>query len=135
MNDTTTKEATPARAHKSKRFSSLVWIVVLWSFVRLIAEMDGISWKRGFENIVYMFGVLPASLFLLISILPYFSASQALLRWGAFLAVFGNFFPALWIYMELQESSKALAFMAVYQLSLIVVVLVITCFKAQSKHD
>lgn len=134
-NRKTKSEETAARPQKSKRLSSLVWIAVLWGFVRLIAEMDGISWTWGFENVVYMFGVLPATLFLFISVWPFFTASQALLRWAALLAVIGNSFLALWIFAELNDSLIVATFMAVYQLSLTVVVLAISYFKGQSKHD
>ena len=53
-------DATP---EKSKWLSSLVWIVVLWLFVRLIAEMDGISWKRAFWGVPVIFGVFPSTFF------------------------------------------------------------------------
>lgn len=96
MNDTTTREATPAKAHKSKRLSSLVWIVVLWGFVRLIAEMDGISWKRAWNGLAGDFGLYPATSLLLLAIVIDASPQRKLVRLMALVVVVASF-SAFWV--------------------------------------
>lgn len=76
-----------AKPEKSKWLSSLVWIVVLWLFVRLIAEMDGISWKRAFWGVPVIFGIFPSTFFLLLAAFVSNYSLQKLFRWAALLVI------------------------------------------------
>ena len=87
-----------AKPEKSKWLSSLVWIVVLWLFVRLIAVMDGFSWKRAFWSISLSFGALPATFFLLLATgFSRFGFSK-FFRWTALSMVVGSFVGGFVIY-------------------------------------
>lgn len=87
INTETAKQEQP----KSKRLSSLIWILVLWGGVRACSEMDGISWKRAFDGIALMTGLWPASLFLTVSILPRMEIYQSILRWASLAVVLLSF--------------------------------------------
>jgi hypothetical protein len=80
---------------KSKRLSSLVWILVLWGFVRLVSEMDGISWERAFPDASIIFGLYPATLFLVLAIVSPVRLYQRALRWTALISVLGSFLTIL----------------------------------------
>jgi hypothetical protein len=83
MNAEINREVTTREPPKSKRLSSLIWILVLWGGVRGCAEMDGISWERAFWSIASLWGAIPASLLLLCALffpLRY----QSTFRWAAF---------------------------------------------------
>ena len=83
-----TSETSP---RKSKRLSSLVWIAVLWVFVRLIAETNGLGWERAFWKAAFVFGALPASVSLALAAISGEVKTQKYLRWFALLAVLFSF--------------------------------------------
>lgn len=64
--ETPTKEATETQP-KSKRLSSLIWIVFLWGGVRLFSELHPIYWTHLFIYTAIGLGVFPATLALLLS--------------------------------------------------------------------
>jgi hypothetical protein len=75
---------------KSKRLSSLIWILVLWGGVRACSEMDGISWERAFWVAASSWGAIPASM-LLCCALIFPLGQQKTLRWAALGAVILGF--------------------------------------------
>lgn len=114
-------EQTPlsdAKPEKSKWLSSLVWIVVLWLFVRLIAEMGGISWTRAYWSIALNFGALPATLFLLLSIGFSGFGFSGFFRWAALLMVVGNFFGGLVIYGILKNGKETDFLIMLFQVAI-----------------
>ena len=115
INTETAKQEQP----KSKRLSSLIWILVLWGFVRLISELDHISWKRSFPTDAVIFGLWPATLFLVLAVMPRTNRYVSLLRWAAFLAVLGSFSLLLFF----NRQSDAISYMVVFQKILTLVVL------------
>lgn len=120
MSENTTEITAPQRKPKSKRLSSLVWIVVLWGFVRLIAEMDGISWERAFPIGITVFGLWPATLFLGLSICAPVFVYQTVLRWAALVAVLSSFFTVLFF----DSQSKAMIQVILQQRILVTLVLI-----------
>lgn len=83
-------EEVPKEKPKSKRLSSLIWMLVLWLGVRGCSEMDGISWKRAFWVAASLWGAIPASVLLLCALL-FPLRYQSVLRWAAFGAFFYGF--------------------------------------------
>jgi hypothetical protein len=112
-------ETTAKEQPKSKRLSSFIWIFGLWGFIRLISELDHISWKRSFPTDVVIFGLWPATLFLVLAATPWARRYESLLRWAALVAVLGSF-SFLFFF---QQQSDAIACMVIFQRSLVVVVL------------
>jgi hypothetical protein len=78
--ETPTKEAREMQP-KSKRLSSLIWIVVLWLFVYLISG----NWTA-FRNNVLTIGALPSSIFLFASAFQKATNYQSVFRWFALIA-------------------------------------------------
>ena len=76
---------------KSKRLSSLIWIGAIWLLVRLIAELDGISWTRSFWSGATWLGAIPATYFLLISIFFSDRSLTKVLRWTALICAVSSF--------------------------------------------
>lgn len=107
MSDQENMKTKPVLAQKSKRLSSLVWILVMWALVRMISEMDGISWKRAFDGVSVMLGLWPATYFLGVSVLPYVRAYQAIFRWSAFVVVLGSFIGEMLIFRALENEGEA----------------------------
>jgi hypothetical protein len=81
MNTETQNEVVANQQPKSKRLSSLVWILVLWIFVYLISG----NWTA-FENNVLTIGALPSSIFLLLSVFQKSTHYQSVFRWLALIA-------------------------------------------------
>lgn len=104
---------------KSKRLSSFIWILVLWGSVRLISELDHISWKRSFSTDAVIFGLWPATLFVALAVTPWMKRYESLFRWAALFAVLGSF-SCLFVF---NHQSDALSSMVIYQRILVVVVL------------
>ena len=100
MNDDTSKAVEPQRKPKSKRLSSFIWILVLWCFVRLIAEMDGISWRRAFPTGIIVFGLWPATLFLGLSIFVPVRSYQTIFRWSALGSVLSSLSTVLFFDLQ-----------------------------------
>lgn len=96
----------PVVTPKSKRLSSFIWILVMWGLVRLVSEMDGLSWKRAFDGVSVMLGLWPATFFLGLSLLPYTRTYQTTFRWSAFAVVLGSFFGELVIFQTLRNDGK-----------------------------
>lgn len=94
MSAETDIEKLPKEEPKSKRLSSLVWILVLWGGARGCSEMDGISWTRVFWIEASSWGAIPASILLLCTLIFPFRY-QATLRWAALGAVILGFCGAL----------------------------------------
>ncbi len=91
MNAETQSEVVIKEQPKSKRLSSLIWILVLWAFVRLLAGMDGISWTRAFDGISIWLGLWPSTCLLLLATLPRVIRYQSLFRKAALFMVIGSF--------------------------------------------
>lgn len=106
MSDQENTKTKPVPAQKSKRLSSLIWILVMWALVRLISEMDGLSWKRAFDGVSVMLGLWPATFFLGMSALPFVRAYQAIFRWSAFAVVLGSFFGEMLIFQALGNEGE-----------------------------
>ncbi len=70
MKTETQSEVVTEKPPKSKRLSSFIWILVLWVIVRLISELDHISWRRSFSTDAVIFGLWPATLFLVLALTP-----------------------------------------------------------------
>lgn len=100
MNDDTSKAVEQQRKPKSKRLSSFIWILVLWGFVRLIAEMDGISWRRAWDGLAMDFGLYPASFLLVLGILLDGSPQRSFIRYTALAFVIASF-GAVWVTVDL----------------------------------
>lgn len=115
-------EATKPIIWKSKRFSSIVWIVVLWIFVRLIAEMDGLSWKRSFWALPTLFGIFPGTFFLTLAIAVSNRDLQKLFRWFALLAVLGSFFGAIALISHYKSEKNSEVILQIIQASFSVTV-------------
>ena len=94
MNEEIKTETTTQELPKSKRLSSLIWILVLWGFVRLIAGMDGISWTRAFWVTASLWGAIPVSILLLCALF-FPLRHQSTFRWAAFGALFYGFAETL----------------------------------------
>ena len=107
MTDHTTMQTKPVQKQKSKRLSSFIWIVVMWAALRLVAELNPISWERGFWRGAFFLLAYP-TFFLLLSIAMRSFKLQKLLRWSAFSMFFGTLIagyteqsrggPFFWIY-------------------------------------
>ena len=69
MNKDMKKESIEDQPQKSKRLSSLIWILVIWSVARIFSELNGLGWERTFYwgAPIYL-GAFPVSAFLLLSI-------------------------------------------------------------------
>lgn len=80
-NTETTTQAQP----KSKRLSSLIWILVLWVFVYLISGLDGISWKRAFWVPIELIGAIPTTVLLFCAVV-FPVQHESRFRWGALAA-------------------------------------------------
>ncbi|WP_408593500.1 hypothetical protein [Limnohabitans sp.] len=91
---------------KSKRLSSLIWILVLWAFVRLLAGMDGISWTRAFDGISIWFGLWPSTCLLLLATLPQVIRYQSLFRKAALLMVIGSFVVGIVLIQVVGDTQK-----------------------------
>jgi hypothetical protein len=113
-----TKEVTEMQP-KSKRLSSSIWILVLWGFVRLISELDHISWERSFSTDAVIFGLWPATLFLVLAVIPWMKRYESLFRWAALFVASGSFFFLFFFHLQ----SDAIASMVMFQRTLVVVVL------------
>jgi hypothetical protein len=120
MNAETQNEVMTKEPLKSKRLSSFVWIVVLWGFVRLISEMDGISWERAFPIAVILFGLWPATLFLGLSIFVPYCFYQTIFRWAAF----GSVISSLTTVFFIDSQSSAVTQIITQQRILVLVLLV-----------
>lgn len=90
MNEEIKTATTTQDLPKSKRLSSLIWILVLWGGVRGCAGMDGISWERAFWVTASLWGAIPASLLLLCALF-FPLRHQSTFRWAAFGAFFYGF--------------------------------------------
>jgi hypothetical protein len=99
-------ETQSERKSKSKRLISLIWILVLWGFVRLVAELDGINWLRAFPTGVVIFGLWPATLFLGLAIVVRLSSYQSVFRWAAFVVVLSSFFTVFFFNSQEQAISQ-----------------------------
>jgi FtsH-binding integral membrane protein len=84
--ETPTKEAIETQP-KSKRLSSLIWIVVLWAGVRLFSELHPIYWTHLFLYTAIGLGVFPATLALLLSMGTKNLNRERIYRWTAFLVL------------------------------------------------
>lgn len=91
MNAEVDVEEVPKAKPKSKRLSSLICIAALWIFVRLIAELDHISWERSFSTDAVIFGLWPASLFFVLAFISFNPTYQTIFQWAAFFSIFGSF--------------------------------------------
>ena len=78
---------------KSKRLSSLVWILVLWGIVYCISG----SWKA-FQNNALVLGLCPSSIFLLMSIFQREELYESVFRWSALASTFICFFVGVAIF-------------------------------------
>ncbi len=107
---------------KSKRLSSMIWILVLWGFVRLIAEMDGISWTRAFNGISIWLGLWPATCLLFLAILPQVHRYQSLFRRAALFMVIGSFISGVALAQTVGDVQK-IYFIAVQCFVLTLVIL------------
>jgi hypothetical protein len=96
MKTETQNEVVATALPKSKRLSSLIWILVLWGFVRLIAGMDGISWTRAFGELSVDFGLEPATVLLLLAVIFDRNPHQQIFRWSTLLMVIGSY-TCFWI--------------------------------------
>lgn len=83
---------------KSKRLSSLIWILVLWGALRLYSELHPIHWTYLFLYSAIGLGLFPASVALFISMGMKDIAHQKYFRWGAFLILLVS--PCLGFLME-----------------------------------
>jgi hypothetical protein len=86
MSDNTTIETKPAQGQKSKRLSSFIWILVMWAALRLVAELDHISWERVFWGWAKFLLAYPTA-FLLLSIWCPSRRWEKYFRWNALLVV------------------------------------------------
>lgn len=116
--ETPTKEVTEMQP-KSKRLSSLIWILVLWGFVRLISELDHISWERSFSTDAVIFGLWPATLFLVLAVAPWMKRYESLFRWAALFVVSSSFSFLFFFH----EQSDAIVSMVMFQRALVAVLL------------
>lgn len=116
MNDNNDSSATATGTQKSKRFSSIVWIFVLWFLVRLIAEIDGISWKRAFWGVSNMFGVIPATALLILAVVVPSRNIQKIFRWGAFLVALGSFFGGIAIHEQVKDDKQTDSLLEIFQI-------------------
>jgi hypothetical protein len=91
---------------KSKRLSSLIWILVMWGFVRLISEMDGISWERAFPSMSMIFGLYPAIFLLLSAVIIDRSPYRDVLRMMALLVVFGSLTSVFFLSGDVAETRQ-----------------------------
>ncbi len=105
--------------HKSKRLSSFIWILVLWVIVRLISELDHISWRRSFATDAVIFGLWPATLFLVLALTPWMKRYESLFRWTALFAVSGSFSFLFFFHQQ----SDAIASMVMFQRTLVIAVI------------
>jgi hypothetical protein len=119
MNTETNPEATAKKPPKSKRLSSLIWILVLWGGVRSCAEMDGVSWERAFPSGIVIFGLWPATLFLGLSAIVPILLYQAILRSAALIAVLGSFFTLFFF----KNQKQGIAFIVWEQRALVFITL------------
>jgi cellulose synthase/poly-beta-1,6-N-acetylglucosamine synthase-like glycosyltransferase len=72
---------------KSKRLSSLVWILVLWGGARLLSELSGTGWEKMFGSVLHLFGILPATVLLFLAAMSRKIAKQKIYRYGSLLVV------------------------------------------------
>lgn len=117
MSEKSEIETTEPIIGKSKRFSSMVWIAVLWIFVRLIAEMDGLSWKRSFWALPTLFGIFPATFFLTLAVAISNRDLQKLFRWFALLTVLGSFFGAIALISHYKSEKNSAIILQIIQAS------------------
>jgi di/tricarboxylate transporter len=89
MNAETSTQEVAKTPPKSKRLSSLIWIVVLWVGVRLFSELHPIYWTHMFFGVVIDSGLVPASLALILAAMTKNTDSEKSLRWTAFGILFG----------------------------------------------
>ena len=132
MSSETRNEVVVKEQLKSKRLSSLIWIFVLWGFVRLIAGMDGISWTRAFWITAHLLGALPASL-LLFCALVFPLRHQSTFRWAALGAIFLGIITTLFLGIYFQESSTALETPFFFQRQLVYPFIVLAWVLARMK--
>lgn len=116
MSEAEKSPSATVKPEKSKWLSSLVWIVVLWLFVRLIAEMDGISWKRAFWSISVSFGALPATFFLLLATGFARFDFSFFFRWVALSMVIGSFVGGFAIYGIFKKGEETDSVIMLFQL-------------------
>jgi hypothetical protein len=118
-----------AKPEKSKWLSSFVWIVVLWLFVRLIAELDGISWTRAYWSIALNFGALPATFFLFLSIGFFGFGCSKFFRWAALLTVVGSFVGSLVIYGILKNGKETDFLIMLFQVGISILVVLVALLR------
>jgi hypothetical protein len=87
MNAEIKTEMTTQELPKSKRLSSMIWILVLWGFVRLISEMGGTGWEKAFDGMAHVLGLWPSTALLLMGIAAPSRKYQSIFRLGSLLAV------------------------------------------------
>lgn len=105
MNTKTTTQEKRKTHHKSKRLSSLIWLLILWGGVRGCSEMDGVSWKRAFDGVALMIGLWPASIFLMVSMMPKMEAYELIFRWASLFVVVLSFVAGFLVF-EITSSEE-----------------------------
>ena len=123
---------------KSKRLNSLIWIFILWGGVRACAEMDGISWTRGFWVAASLWGAIPASVLLLCALI-FPLRHQSTLRWAALCAFFYGFGETLILGGHFHENTTPVETKYFFLRQLIYPLLVIAWLTLkhirETKHD
>ena len=130
-------EEVPKEKPKSKRLSSLIWMLVLWLGVRGCSEMDGISWERAFDRVALMFGLWPSLFFLLLATLPPLTRYQSTFRWAAFFVVLGSIIGGF-LFFNLGFSGQIVHYLTVsFQVAMVIYVGMNLCLKylGKAKND
>jgi hypothetical protein len=95
MNTETQNEVVTKEQPKSKRLSSLLWILGLWVFVYLVSGLSGTGWLKMFNAVANIFGLWPVTTLLLLAMFVPNHIYQNIFRWSALFVFLSSFFLLL----------------------------------------